>query len=379
MTRLLAVAFLAATPLLAQTPEPRPTEAPATPRPTPLPPVVSPEIAGGRVTFRLRHPAAKEVLLSGEWSRERTPMTKDERGDWTATLAVEPGVWCYSYIVDGFQIADPVHSQLKLARSPRTSVVDVPSDPPRVDEFQDVPHGTVRLHTYVSKSLGRRRPLTVYTPAAYDKEPARKFPVFYMLHGAGDNEQTWISPGRAHYILDNVIAKGQAVPMILVMIDSHPVYPTPAGERMRNAEALEADLVGDVIPFVEASYRVQANARGRALTGVSMGGGQALLIGLRHPDVFGWILGLSGADPELPAATALADAKLNDRLALLYVACAKTDNFIEANRKLVAALAEKGVAHTFDAHDGAHNWPQWRRYLAQVTPLLFTEAKPQRK
>lgn len=380
MTRGIATLLLStlAAPAVAQAPTA--AETLASPRPTPLPPLVSPEVHGDRrVTFRLRHAAAKEVLVSGEWSRERTPMVRDARGDWTLTLGpLEPGVYGYGFIADGFQMADPSNARLKLARSPRTSIVEVPGDTPRIDAFQDVAHGTVRLHTYVSKSLGRPRGLVVYTPPGYDKDAARRFPVLYMLHGSGDNEHTWVSLGHAHWILDNVLAQGRSEPMLMVMADSHPIYPTlstPEGA-LSNALALERDLLEDVIPYVEGQYRVRAEPEGRAIAGVSMGGGHSLMIGLRHPDVFGWVLGLSGAilDPETTFAKTLADAKgTNDRLALLWFAVARSDRLLEGNQKLSDLLKAKGITHTFEAHDGAHNWPQWRRYLAQVAPMLFVE------
>ena len=352
----------------------------AAPAPTPLPPVVSPEVhADRRVTFRLRHPAAKEVVVSGEWGRERPAMARDAAGDWTLTLGpLEPGVYGYGFIADGFQMVDPANSQVKLARSPRTSIVEVPGATPLVDTFQDVPHGTVHLHTYWSKSLGRARGLTVYTPPGYDKDAAARFPALYLLHGNGDNEHTWVSLGRAHFILDNVLAQTKAAGFVLVMVDSHAIYPTPStpdGPRA-NALAVEGDLLEDVIPYVESRYRVKADARGRAVAGVSMGGAQALLVGLRHPEVFAWVLGLSAdiRDAQAWLDAISPDAKaVNERLAMLWVTIARSDARLEANQKLVDLLKAKGVAVAFDLHDGAHNWPQWRLYLAQIAPRLFVE------
>jgi enterochelin esterase-like enzyme len=382
VTRSAATFFLTmlAGPALAQVPE---APAAATPTPTPLPPIVSPEVhSDRRVTFRLRYPAAKAVVINGEWSRERPALAKDAVGDWVITLGpLEPGVYGYGFIADGFQMVDPLNSQLKLARQPRTSVVEVPGATPLIDAFRDVPHGVVHQHTYVSKSLGRPRGLVVYTPPGYEKDAAARFPVLYMLHGNGDNEQTWVSLGRAHWILDNVLAEKKALPFVLALVDSHPIYPTPSTVEghMANALALERDLLEDVVPYVEAHYRVKAEPRGRALAGVSMGGAQTLLIGLRHTDVFAWVLGLSGdvRDAQVLFDKIALDAKVaNDRLAMLWMTIARSDSRLETNQKLADLLKAKGVTHTFDLHDGAHNWPQWRVYLAQLAPRLFVDTKP---
>jgi enterochelin esterase-like enzyme len=368
-----AVLVLAAAfPALAQTPE--------APRPTPtvtLPPVVSPEVHPDRkVTFHLRAPAAREVLVSGEWSREKTPLTKDGNGDWSVTLGPLAGdYYGYSFTVDGQVIADPANAEVKLARSPRTSLVEVPGDPPRVSELRDVPRGTLRIHTYDSKALGRRRGMWVYTPPGYDKE-TRAYPTLYLLHGAGDNEATWAVPGRVNVILDNLIAAGRSRPFLVVMVDGHTIYPQPPGPEgaLQNAENLERDLVQDVLPFVEAAYRVDRGPRGRAIAGCSMGGGHSLLIGLRHTDLFAWVLGLSGSilDPETTLAKTLADPKgTNARLSLLWFAVAKSDRLLEGNQKFDELLKAKAIEHTFVIHDGDHSWPQWRRYMEQVAPMLF--------
>jgi enterochelin esterase-like enzyme len=368
---------------LAQPPaDVKPAEA-APPRPSPPPAIVSPEVhADRKVTFRLRAPAAKEVLITGEWSRERTPLVKDASGDWSVTLGPLPGdLYGYSFVADGLMMADPLNAWLKLARSPRTSIVEVPGDPPRLHELRSVPRGAVRIQTYDSKALGQRRPLWVYTPPDYDKDAARRYPVFYLLHGSGDNEATWTSAGRLNVMLDNLIAQGKARPMLVVMPDGHTVYPPPPGPEagLQNVEAFERDLVGDVLPFVDASYRTDRSAAGRAIAGVSMGGGHSLLIGLRHTDLFAWVVGLSSSvfDPEATLAKTLADPKgTNARLKLLWFAVAKTDRLLEGNQKLADLLKAKGIACTFTPVDGDHSWPQWRRYMEDVAPMLFvTSAK----
>jgi len=381
MTRLLAAALITAgaLPALGQG-APAATASPSpSPAAPPAPPLVSPEVHGdGRVTFRLRAPGAREVLVAGEWSREKTPLGKDEAGVWSATLGpLQPDLYGYSFTVDGLVMLDPANSRVKLARQPRTSILEVPGPAPRVDQLQDVPHGTLRIHTYVSRSLGRPRGLYVYAPPGYDSDATARFPVLYLLHGTGDNEATWTSLGRAHLILDNLLARGGARPMLLVMADGHPLEsapPTPEG-RLRNAEAVERELVEDVIPFVEASYRVQPRPEARAVAGVSMGGGHGLRAGLRHPDRFAWVFGLSAAvsDAEPAPEQLLAEARGLNGLKLLWLACGRTDSRLPESRQLADLLKARGIAHTLNVVDGEHNWRQWRRYLAEIAPLLFVE------
>ncbi len=186
-------------------------------------PITSPEVlADRRVTFRLRAPGAKEVSVSGEWPGGTKPMKSDEQGVWSVTLGpLEPEIYGYSFSVDGFQTLDPGNPAVKPMRSPRTSILEIPGDPPRIHEFLEVPHGSVRLHDYRSRSLGRRRGLYVYTPPGYDQDSGTRYPVLYLLHGAGDNQGTWTAAGRAHWILDNLLAQGKVKPMIVVMPDGH--------------------------------------------------------------------------------------------------------------------------------------------------------------
>lgn len=339
-------------------------------------PVVSPEVGGDRrVTFRLRAPNAKQVTVAGEWPGGPVPMTQDEQGVWSATVGpLEPDLYGYSFVVDDFRSLDPGNAWVKPSRSPTTSVVEVPGSPPRLSEWQDVPHGTVRSHQYLSRSLGRRRGLIVYTPPGYDAKPDDRYPVLYLLHGSGDNEATWTALGRAHLILDNLIAQRKSQPMVVVMPDGHAVAPGSAEARGRNTEAFARDLLEDVIPFVEANYRTRPGPENRAVVGLSMGGGQSLTIGLNHPDLFAWVGGFSAAigNPESTVATALADpSATNSRLRLLWIACGKDDRLVENARQLSEVLKAKGIRHQFQATEGNHSWPVWRRYLPEFAGLLF--------
>jgi enterochelin esterase family protein len=266
-------------------------------------------------------------------------------------------------------------------RSPQTSVVEVPGDPPRVWEFQDVPHGTVRVHAYHSKSLGKRRGLYVYTPPGYDRDTGGKYPVLYLLHGAGDNEATWAEFGRAHWILDNLLAQKKARPMLVVMPNGHAAPARPRAEaedRRARTAAFERDLLEDVLPFVESHYRVRQEPGGRAVAGLSMGGGQSLSLGLNHPEVFAWVGAFSSAvfEPERTLAKAFDNPEeTNDRLRLFWIACGKQDFLMDRNREFDAALKKHGIRHEFHETEGNHSWPVWRRYLAQFAPLLFQAEK----
>jgi len=334
------------------------------------------------INFRLRAPKATEVSVSDEWPGGANPMTKDDSGVWSVTIGpLEPDVYGYAFSIDGFRTLDPVNSGVKPMRSPTTSVLEVPGNPPRIWEFQDVPHGAVRLHDYQSKALDRLRHLRVYTPPGYQRG-SRRYPVLYLFHGSGDNDATWTAFGHAHWILDNLIAAGKAKPMIVVMTDGHataPQFTGVPGTNMisRNVSDFERDLLGDVLPFVEANYRARREAASRAIAGLSMGGGQSLTIGLNHPELFGWVGGFSSfvRDPQTVLAKALANPEATNRkLHLLWIACGKDDRLVENSRQFVEVLKKNGIRHEFHETEGNHSWPVWRRYLADFAPLLFNSS-----
>jgi enterochelin esterase family protein len=361
----------------------RPQEShPAAPQnaraPTPLV-IVSPEIhADRRVTFRLRASQAREVSVSGEWAggNKAAPMTKDENGVWSVTVGpIAPDLYGYGFTVDGVGMLDPSNTQMKPMRSNRTSILDVSFDKPSLYDFQNVPHGAVHVHIYRSKAVGAARSLHVYTPPGYDHDATARFPVLYLFHGSGDNDATWMALGRAHFILDNLIAQGKAKPMIVVMTDGHAVPMTPEA-RGRNTEVFSRDLLGDVMPLVEASYRVKNDRLSRGVIGLSMGGGQSLTIGLNHPELFAWVGGMSSAinAPDQTFATALSDAKAtNTKYKLVWLGIGKDDFLLKANQQFDELLTARGIKHTFRLTEGNHSWPVWRRYLVEFAPLLFTQ------
>jgi len=341
--------------------------------------LVSPEVHRDRtVTFRLRAPNALDAKVVGDWPGGSSSMT-NEKGIWTATIGpMEPGIYGYSFTVDGLTLADPSNPWAKPMRAIRTSAVEVPGDPPRFWEFQSVPHGSVHEHTYFSKSLDAKRRLHVFTPPGYEKS-STKYPVLYLFHGSGDDDATWTSFGHAHFIADNLLAQHKAKPMIIVMTDGHAFVgnPTQVSSNLiaRNVEAFRDDLLKDVVPLIESTYRLKAGRENRAIIGLSMGGGQSLSIGLARHDLFGWVGGMSSylPNPEKVVAEAFPGSKSD--LKLLWFACGKEDRLIEGARQLSAALKEKGIPHEFHETSGNHSWPVWRGYLGDFLPLLFTKAK----
>lgn len=333
-------------------------------------PTQSPEVAAdGRVTFRLRAAKAAEVVVAGQWGGEPSPMTQGEGDVWSVTVGpVAPGVWEYSFRVDGLQMIDPGNPAIKPMREPRTSILHIPGQPPLLHDFQDVPHGVAHSHSYFSKSLGRLRELAVYTPPGYDTQADARFPTLYLQHGSGDNQATWVVYGKAHWILDNLIAQGKARPMVVVMMDGHATL-----DRQANTQAFEQDLLQDVMPFVEANYRVKTDAASRCIAGLSMGGGQSLTVGLNHLDQFAWVAGFSASAPSREVvATALDNpASTNEKLKLLWIACGKDDFLLKRNEDFVSVLNEKGIRHEWRLTEGNHSWPIWRGYLGELAPKLF--------
>jgi enterochelin esterase-like enzyme len=337
--------------------------------------VRSPQVqADRRVTFRLRAPKATEVLVTGQWPEGKAAMAKDANDVWTVTVGPVPaGVWEYSFQADGLQMIDPGNPAIKPMREPRTSILQIPGQPPLLYEFQDVPHGTVRQHTYFSKSLGRVRELVVYTPPSYDKQTDTRFPTLYLQHGSGDNQATWVVHGKAHWILDNLIAQGKARPMVVVMMDGHAVVGGSAGGFQDNTTAFGRDLLEDVMPFVEANYRVKTDPASRAIAGLSMGGGQSLTIGLNHLDRFAWVAGFSSSVPSREAIAGLLNDPVgaNAKLKLLWIGVGKDDFLRQRNEEFIATLKEKDIHHEWHLTDGTHSWPVWRLYLADLAPKLF--------
>ena len=354
-----------------------------TPRREPAPneTLTSPEVsADHRVTFRIFAPKASEVTLTGDWLGSAPPpkLSKDERGVWSITLGpLEPSIYIYSFTVDGVVIPDPVNPRIKLRARTSASLVEVKDDSPAFWESRDVPHGTVEINWEKSKAInGETRAIWVYAPPDYART-TRRYPVLYLLHGSNDTAAGWTMAGNANFVLDNLLAGKNAVPMIVVMPFGHA---TPFGEPVppggvTNDALFEDYLLRDVIPTVEARYRVAPGRQNRAIAGLSMGGGQSLKIGLGHLDLFSAVASFSGAVPadfETRFAALLKDSKgTNERLKALWIGCGRQDSLFGRSSGLSELLTRYSVKHTFLATDGVHNYTVWRKYLAEYAPLLF--------
>jgi enterochelin esterase family protein len=338
------------------------------------PPVESPEVDRyHRVTFRLEAPEADKVELRGI-QRTLVKLVKDAKGVWSVTVGpLAPGIYGYSFIVDGEAMLDPENPRMKPERSPETSLLEVASENPLPFQWQEVPHGTVRLHDYRSEPLERLRRLRVYTPPGYDANPTKHFPVLYLFHGTGDTEATWTEFGRAHMILDNLLAEGKAQPMLVVMPDGHADLDDEEGIGPRNLAEFERDLLESVMPFVDKNYRTRPDGNHRAICGLSMGGIQSLFIGLRHTETFSWIGGMSAWVPDVDktCASGLDDTALAKTRRLLWLQIGRDDPYLPQYKEFDAALEKHHVKREFQITEGTHAWPVWREYLSDFVPLLF--------
>jgi enterochelin esterase family protein len=255
-------------------------------------------------------------------------------------------------------------------------MVEVKDDLPAFWEARDVPHGTVEINWEKSKAIaGETRAIWIYTPPDYAKT-TRKYPVLYLLHGSNDTAAGWTMAGNANFVVDNLLAEKKALPMIVVMPFGHA---TPFGQAssggVTNDALFEEYMLQDVIPTVEARYRVAPGRQNRAIAGLSMGGGQSLRIGLGHLDLFSAVASFSGAVPgdfETRFAALLKDSKgTNERLKTLWFGCGQQDSLFGRSKNLSELLTKYQVKHTFRATDGVHNYTVWKKYLAEYVPLLF--------
>jgi enterochelin esterase-like enzyme len=342
------------------------------------PRIVSPEVLpDGRVTFRLNAPKADEVVLTGEFIEGNRKFEKGADGIWSLTVGpIEPEIYHYNFTIDGVRTIDPGNPQLKTGSTPSTitSVLEIKSASPMFYDAQPVPHGEIRTHWYHSKSLSSVRRLTVYTPPGYDKASAR-YPVLYLFHGANADENAWYRLGRANLILDNLLAAGKIQPFIVVMPFGYGVPPN--GPQTDNTAKFGKDLIDDVIPFIQSNYRVFTDRERRAIVGLSMGGGQALNIGLNHIDLFSYVGGFSAAignaanHPKTYAKLVANASESNSKLKLLWIGCGTEDSLFGASKSFSEWLTANSIKHAFRETGGAHTWMVWRRYLNEVAPLLF--------
>lgn len=335
------------------------------------------------ITFRFKAKNAKEVkLVFGEWDIKPLLMKKDTAGTWEIRIApAAPGIYSYQFAVDGVNVIDPANPVVKSGTEVYGSIVEVPGiDGPRFDEVQNVPQGVLHHIKYHSSALKRLRGMVVFLPAEYSRQTAQKYPVLYLRHGGGDNETSWTqAAGRADVILENLIAAGKAKPMIIVMTNGLIDGTWAGGSSKEGVESLEQELLKDIIPYVERYYRVKTEKAGRAIAGLSMGGGQAYIIGLKNLDKFNYIGEfssglLSDAKFDINARVpGIFDKpeKVNNQLKLLWVACGKDDPRYSGHLAMVYALKEKQIRFESHETEGGHEWRFWREQLRDFMQRLF--------
>lgn len=346
--------------------------------------IVSPEIGEKAVTFRISAPKAKLVRLYGSWmksSDSSTNMMKDSVGTWTVSVAKPaPELYTYSFIVDGMNVNDANNVFLQRDGTRYLSVLLVPGDV-TANYFEATQHGNLRKIWYNSPTIGTDRRMYVYTPYGYETS-TQSYPVLYLLHGGGGDEDAWSTMGRACQILDNLIEKKLAVPMICVMPNGNP------GQQAAKTSMLEEttydrndpkfqnlyinSIVKDIIPYVEKNFRAIPNADSRAVAGLSMGGGHTLSVTNEYPGTFNYICPLSiGIRDNQGDIDAKFQAVKKAGYKLYWFACGNEDFLWEMAKTMDATLTKNGLQHTFYVTPGGHTWANWRIYLNTFGQLLF--------
>jgi enterochelin esterase family protein len=365
-----------------------------------MPAVRSPEILqDNQVTFRLRAPNATDVALNGDWPQGRgIKMTKDDQGVWSVTVGpLTPELWGYTFSVNGVSALDPGNGNVKRDGVRVDNILLIPGPLSDNYQMQDVPHGNVSMVWYNSPTLKLTRRMYVYTPPGYETGKQR-YPVLYLLHGSGGDEDAWFNLGRTSQILDNLIAQGKAKPMLVVMTNGNanqkmsPGWgPVPGQSSGRGAGAPAAapgatpaagraaapagpsfpeSLVKDVIPFIEKNYRVIAKKDSRAIAGLSMGGGHTIAASNANPAMFSYIgvMSMGTRNDITKELTAIKKAGAK----LYYVGCGASDSIcLEGSRNLTSLLKKVDLKYVYNESTGGHSWFNWRIYLNQLAPMLF--------
>ncbi|MBO5862138.1 MAG: esterase [Bacteroidales bacterium] len=365
--------------------------------------IVSPEInADNTVTFRYYNPKAITVEVSGDFlPTERITFTMDGRersidapqraalteqnGLWTYTSApLEGELYSYTLYVDGQKMMDPSNIYQNRDIATWTNIFTISTeegDKGWYYQVNDVPHGNVSKVWYDSPTLGMQRRMTVYTPAGYEKNTKTKYPVLYLLHGSGGDEDAWSDLGRAVQILDNLIAEGKAEPMILVMpngvyfnqaapgVAVNMFQPTISNSRSQSTAEVEESFP-DIIKYIEANYRVKKDKNSRAVAGLSMGGRQSAALSRKYPAMFGYVGMFSGVVPPEENDKAL-EAVFAAKPKLYWIACGKTDGVMKNSLLLKEYCEEKGYPVSFYESEGGHIWRNWREYLTIFAQKLF--------
>jgi enterochelin esterase-like enzyme len=357
--------------------------------PAQTPAVTSPEVTPERhIMFRIFAPHAQKISvfstdLFGLNLRHDT--AKHDDGVWELDAGpIDPGAYRYNFDVDGVSVMDPRSASVSESNGNAWSMVYVPGAD--FMETKEVPHGAVSSVTYYSKSLGKFRRMHVYTPPGYETS-SQKYPIFYLLHGAGDCDDSWTSVGRAGFIIDNLIAAGKAKPMVIVMPAGHTTTQPLRGLNF-NDEFVK-DFVEDIMPYAETHYRVLRERKDRAIAGLSMGGAHTLNVAIPHLDEFTYVgvfsSGIFGVVPLAgPASTPAAgpsweqqhlvdldNASAKKGLKLFWFATGREDGLLSTTKATVELFQKHGFNPEFHESAGAHTWTNWREYLNEFAPQLF--------
>ena len=348
-------------------------------------PVVSPEYnADGSVTFRVNAPNASKVELECQMFSGTRPMAKDENGAWSITVKPEvPDIYPYAFVIDGTKVADAANMFIFPNEGFKYSLADVRGPEPGIQDMQNVPHGKVSYRYYHSDNCGGiERPMCVYTPAGYEPEGKEKLPVLYLIHGMTDTYETWFKVGHANIILDNLIAQGLTKRMIVVMPYANPYIEMNASGLDKPYNAMDTDLITaeilkEVIPFVESNYNVYKDADHRAIAGFSLGGRQALACGLGNTDKFHWVAAYAPAifgteyEANFTNGTYNSIKDIKKNLKFLWLGTGSEDFLIQASQGLNKYLTVNKVKHTFYNPGGGHTWMNCRDYLELTAKQLF--------
>lgn len=357
--------------------------------------VKSPELTDSKVTFRFSAPKARQVSLSGSWMNYRSEqMTQQQDGSWAITIdRPAPELYTYNFVVDGVTVLDPSNVMVQRDGSRYMNALLIPGD--YADNYQECTKpGNVEHVWYYSAENDMTRRMYVYTPYGYDRNNKKvKYPVLYLLHGGGGDEDAWSTLGRTAQILDNLIASGKAVPMIVVMPNGNPAQ--YAAQTLGIADKKDirtyasgfdnyTSLVADILPYVEKNYNVIKNRSGRAVAGLSMGGGQSYYIAFRNVDVFANVgvfsSGLIGAsaiggapfDAEKEIPGMISNPSKFNKFDLIYLSCGEEDNRIDGMKKFNDQINQLGYKNVvWEQYPGGHEWKVWRRNLASFVQQVF--------
>ena len=357
------------------------------------PKLISPEIHENKtVTFRIKAPKAVKVQVLGDFlSKGVADLVENKEGVWEYTTPepLAPELYSYAFVVDGLKVNDPNNVYMIRDVATVNNIFIVGGERADLYMVNKVPHGSVAKVWYHSPSLGIDRRMTVYTPAGYETS-GKRYPVFYLLHGMGGDENAWSELGRAAQILDNLIAQGKAEPMIVVMTNGNADLEAAPGESSlgymppttRLGKTMEGSFethFPEVVKFIDKNYRTKANKKNRAIAGLSMGGFHSLHISKQYPDMFDYVGLFSAAIMPGKNATSPIYKDMEGKLklqfakkpALYWIAIGKTDFLYKANREYRKLLDEKGYPYEYFENEDGHIWRNWRIYLTEFTPRLF--------